>query len=81
MNTIPDEYYDVETYNLLYMRLTDKEKENIDNPINDFIFTRWRTILNYLPNNYYQQYYSQTTQQDRNEWFKKYLDYPRRIFH
>ena len=52
MNTIPDEYYDDETYNLLYMRLTDKEKENIDNPINDFIFKRWRTILNYLPNNY-----------------------------
>jgi hypothetical protein len=83
MNTIPDEYYDYETYNLLYTRLTDNEKENLDtnNPINDFIFKRWRTILNSLPTNYYQQYCSKTSQQDRNEWFKKYLDYPPRIFH
>ena len=75
---IPDEYYDSETYNLLYATLTEEDKEYIDThePINDFIFSRWRTIINSLPPNYTQQYSSQSTQRERNAWFKKYLDYP-----
>jgi len=75
---ITDDYYDSETYNLLYTRLTEDDKEYIDTnePLNDFIFQRWTTIINSLPPNYYSQYYSKPTQIDRNNWFKTYLDYP-----
>ena len=75
---ITDDYYDSATYNLLYTTLTTEDKEYIDTnePIHAFIFKRWRTIINSLPPNYYQQYSSQTTPLERNAWFKKYLDYP-----
>ena len=81
--SITDAYYDGETYNLLYKRLTEEDKEYVDKeyvdtnkPVNDFIFQRWKIIINSLPPNYYSQYYSNTTQMDRNNWFKTYLDYP-----
>ena len=44
--------------------------------LKSLLYKRWSCIINSLPHNYYNQYYSQITQQDRNAWFKKYLDYP-----
>jgi len=75
---IPDEYYDSDTYNLLYTTLTAEDKEYIDTnePIRNFIFSRWRTIVNSFPAHYTQQYASKPSQLERNAWFKKYLDYP-----
>jgi hypothetical protein len=83
---ISDNYYDNETYNILLQTLTDDDREYIANykendedekvTIKKFMFIRWSTIINSLPHNYYNQYYSQTTSETRNEWFKKYLDYP-----
>jgi hypothetical protein len=73
---IPDEYYDSDTYNLLYTTLTAEDKEYINKPIRNFIFSRWRTIVNSFPAHYNQQYALKTTQLERNAWFKKYLDYP-----
>ena len=80
-NTIitPD-YYDTITYTMLFETLTDDDREyiknNTDETTETLMFRRWNTIINSLSHNYYNQYYSQTTSQDRNSWFKKYLDYP-----
>ena len=78
--TIPTEYYDNTTYNILVETITDDDKEYMKNNTSDtieiLIYKRWTTIINSLPSNHYNQYYSQTNQQDRNTWFKKYLDYP-----
>jgi hypothetical protein len=73
------DYYDLETYNLLFNKLTaedydymEKTKENIG----IFLFKHWNRIINSLPAHYYQQYYLQPNQSSRNNWFKKYLDQP-----
>lgn len=77
---ISDDYYDLHTHTLLFDRLTDEEKkyinQNTEENITTFLFKRWRMIIISFPNNYYSQYYSKKTPGDRNEWFKKYLDYP-----
>lgn len=77
---IPFNYYDTETFNMLLENLTDDDKEyiknNTDEQTKNNMFKRWTTIINSLPYNYYKQYYLQTNPQDRNTWFKKYLDYP-----
>ena len=77
---ITPDYYDNVTYTMLLETLTDEDREymkiNIYETTETLMFNRWNTIINSLPNNYYNQYYSQTNQQDRNNWFKKYLEYP-----
>jgi hypothetical protein len=76
---IPDDYYDTRTYDMLFNRFTDEDKEYIQTmnvSINEFLPQRWRTIINSLPDNYYRQYASLATQQQRNDWFQRYLDYP-----
>ena len=77
---ITPDYYDTITYSMLLETLTDDDKEymnnNIEQTIENYMFIRWNTIINSLPHNYYDHYYSQTTSQDRNAWFQKYLDYP-----
>ena len=78
---ISDDYYDSETYNMLLKILTDDDREYIENykekvNIENIMFIRWSNIINSLPHNYYIQYYSQTTSQERNGWFQRYLDYP-----
>jgi len=73
------EYYDENTRNMLKERLTSEDEEyikTISDTIEQFLFKRWNTIVNGLPENYYNQYKELTTPEDRNEWFKKYLDYP-----
>jgi hypothetical protein len=81
-NTITP-YYDSITYTMLLETLTEDDKEYINNSIENasetietLMFTRWTTIINSLPHHYYHHYSTQVTQQDRNDWFKKYLDYP-----
>jgi hypothetical protein len=74
--TMSDEYYDSETYELLFNKLTDDDKKYINTSkesIADFLFTRWRIIINSLSGNYYEQYLSQATMRERNDWFKKYV--------
>ena len=82
---ISDDYYDNETYNMLLKTLTDDDKEYIANykknneeevNIEKITFRRWTAIINALPYNYYNQYYSQTTSEERNAWFQRYLNYP-----
>jgi hypothetical protein len=82
---ISDNYYDDVTYTMLLNTLTDDDNDYINQYIENtsntetlksFIYKRWSTIINALPSNYYNQYYLQTTSEDRNAWFKKYLDYP-----
>lgn len=75
MNTITDDYYDTDTYNLLYNNLNNDDREYIENNT-ELLFKQWRTIINGLPANYYEQYSSKTTQAERNKWFKSYIDYP-----
>jgi hypothetical protein len=74
------EYYDNVTYTMLLETISDDDREymknNTDETTETLMCKRWNTIINSLPHNYYNQYYSQTNQQDRNSWFKKYLDYP-----
>ena len=85
--TITPDYYDSTTYTMLLETLTEDDKEYINNTIDNTInnttetiethmFRRWSTIINSLPHHYYHHYSTQVTQQDRNDWFKKYLDYP-----
>ena len=72
-------YYDDITYNMLLKTLTDTEQKYIEENIEQletFLYKRWTTIINALPHNYYNQYYSQTNSKDRNSWFQRYLDYP-----
>ncbi len=72
-------YYDDITYNILLKTLTDNEQKYIEENIEQletFLYKRWTTIINALPHNYYNQYYSQTNSKDRNAWFQRYLDYP-----
>ena len=66
MNIITDDFYDTDTYNLL----------NNDDSSTEIVFKQWRTIVNGLPANYYEQYSSKPTQAERNKWFKSYIDYP-----
>lgn len=76
---ISDTYYDNNTHQLLFDIINDDDRTYIkitNEDITTFLFKRWRTIVNSLPINYYNQYKSKSTQQDRNDWFKKYLDYP-----
>ena len=42
----------------------------------EFLSKRWNMIINSLPDNYYNQYAALETQQERNDWFQRYLDYP-----
>lgn len=76
---IPEDYYDNRTYDMLLKHVTDEDKEYLqlfNQTIEDYLPKRWRTIINSLPPNYYKQYASQTTQQERNDWFQRYLDLP-----
>jgi len=82
---ISDDYYDDMTYTMLLNTLTDDDNEYINQYIENtsntetlksLLYKRWSTIINSLPHNYYNQYYSQTTSQDRNDWFQRYLNYP-----
>jgi hypothetical protein len=77
--TITCDYYDLETYQMLFEALTEEDEEytnNAEENINQLLFKRWQTIINSLPPNYYQHYGSQLTSKARNAWFKKYLVYP-----
>jgi hypothetical protein len=88
---ISDDYYDDITYTMLLNTLTDDDNDyinqhientgdtgNTDNTktLKSLLYKRWTGIINSLPHNYYNQYYLQATSEDRNAWFKKYLDYP-----
>jgi len=76
---IPYDYYDNQTREMLNNLLTNEDKiyiETINETTEKFLFKRWNTIINSLQPSHYNQYYSQTTSQERNNWFKKYLDYP-----
>lgn len=82
-NTITPDYYDSTTYIMLLETLTEDDKEYMNNTIDNttetsktLMFRRWSTIINSLPHHYYHYYSTRVTQQDRNAWFKKYLDYP-----
>ena len=73
------EYYDEATRNILKKKLTSEDEAYLKitkETIEKFLFKRWNTIVNGLPDHYYNQYNSLTTPKERNEWFQKYLDYP-----
>ena len=76
---IPRDYYDNRTYEMLLKSLTTEERDyirSINEKFEDFLPQTWRTIINSLPPNYYKQYASQPTQQERNDWFQRYLNLP-----
>ena len=78
-NIITNDFYDNRTYDMLYQRLTEHDMNFIkssDDTIENMLFTRWRTIISSIMANYYSEYANQTTQQLRNDWFQKYLEYP-----
>jgi hypothetical protein len=78
-NIITSDYYDNRTYDMLFTQLKSEDIDyihSINGTIKDFLPKRWRTIINSLPENYYMQYASQPTQQERNDWFQRYLDLP-----
>lgn len=79
MNIITDHYYDNRTYDMLLNKLNNDEKEyvqRIGGTKEDFLYKRWNMIVNSLPANYYEQYASYQTQEERNDWFQRYLDLP-----
>lgn len=81
VNTISDDYYDNTTYTMLLKTLTDEDNvymnaNKTNETTEEIIFTLWRTIINSFPHNYYTQYASQNTSQERNDWFQRYLDLP-----
>jgi hypothetical protein len=76
---ISSDYYDNRTRDMLLKEITTEENnyiKSINETIEDFLYKRWNKIVHSLPNNYYNQYASQETPQERNNWFQRYLDYP-----
>jgi hypothetical protein len=76
---ISSDYYDNRTHDMLVKQLTNEENDYIQTNntiIEDVLFKRWYMIINSLSDNYYNQYASQVTQQERNDWFQRYLDLP-----
>ena len=76
---ISSDYYDNRTHDMLIKQLTNEENDYIqlsNKNMEDVLFKRWYMILNSLPTDYYNQYASQTTPQERNDWFQRYLDLP-----
>jgi hypothetical protein len=76
---ISSDYYDNRTRDMLLKQITTEENnyiKSINETIEDFLYKRWNTIVHSLPNNYYKQYSLYETQEERNDWFQRYLDYP-----
>jgi hypothetical protein len=80
---ISSDYYDNRTYDMLLNNLNNDEKEHVQSisgtngeTKEDFLYKRWNMIVNSLPANYYEQYASYQTQEERNDWFQRYLDLP-----
>jgi len=76
---ISSDYYDNRTYDMLLNKLNNDEKEyvqSISGTKEDFLYKRWNMIVNSLSANYYEQYASYQTQEERNDWFQRYLDLP-----
>ena len=80
---ISSDYYDNRTYDMLLNKLNNDEKEYVQTiggtsgeAKEDFLYKRWNMIVNSLSANYYEQYASYQTQEERNDWFQRYLDLP-----
>ena len=76
---ISGDYYDNRTHDMLVKQITNEENEyiqQINGTMEEFLSKRWNMIINSLPDNYYNQYAALETQQERNDWFQRYLDYP-----
>ena len=75
---IPDDYCDEDTVQLLFNMLDNSQIEYIKNneDMHKFLIKKWRNIVNSFPASYIYQYKSENTQQNRNNWFKRYLEYP-----
>ncbi len=79
VNCIPDNYYDEDTCQLLFARLDNFQinyMQNSGENIHQLLHKRWMNIINAFPARYIDQYRAENTQQDRNDWFKRYLEYP-----
>ena len=77
-NIISSDFYDNDTYNILFNNMTDDDKCYIEeNKLNikDVLFTRWNTIILSFMGTYYNEYASMPTE-SRNIWFQKYIDLP-----
>ena len=81
--SITGEYYDNQTHEMLLKTLTNEQIDSIEQQqstsnetLAQFLFNRWSTIVCSLSANYLGQYGSLATQEERNNWFQKYLDYP-----
>lgn len=82
--SITAEYYDNQTHEMLLKTLTNEQIDSIEQQqqlntnetLAQFLFNRWSTIVCGLSANYLVQYGSLATQEERNAWFQKYLDYP-----
>ena len=81
--SITDDYFDNQTHEMLFKRLTNEQIDSIEQQqsssnetVAQFLFKRWSTIVCGLSANYLVQYGSLTTAEERNAWFQKYLDYP-----
>jgi hypothetical protein len=76
---ISADYYDNRTYDMVLKKLNNDEKDyvqSIGGTIEEFVYKRWNMIVNSLPANYYEQYASYQRQEERNDWFQRYLDLP-----
>jgi len=79
MNIINEDYYDNRTYDMLVTQITKEDIYYIQSnneTIEDFLYNRWNMIVNSLPANYYEQYSSYKSQEERNDWFQRYLELP-----
>tara|TARA_B110000305_G_C18774189_1_gene331013 strand:+ start:215 stop:487 length:273 start_codon:yes stop_codon:yes gene_type:complete len=81
MNIITEDYYNNRTYDMLVNQITKEDIYYIQSnneTIEDFLYKRWNMIVKSLPSNYYEQYSSYKSQEERNDWFQRYLDLPRK---
>jgi hypothetical protein len=75
----PDNFYDKNTENILRSHLTEEDllfvrKNKID--LENHLFNHWKLTLYSLNAEYTSEYISLETQEERNIWFKKYIEYP-----
>ena len=76
---ISDSFYDKNTENILRNYLTEEDllfvrENNIH--LETHLFNHWNVTLLSLNAEYIAEYTSLKTQEERNSWFKKYIEYP-----
>jgi hypothetical protein len=74
---IREEYYDMRTARIMQRYMTDLDREMMkrcDLDRYELLLSRWKLMVLHMPKCYRREYYSLKTQEERNVWFKTFLN-------